>query len=428
MENAIPLPLPTSEVPALDVKEGEERPCYLDSAATSLKPRAVVDRIARFYAEENAPVHRGVYAWSQQATDLYEGARRTVARFVGAEPEGLVFTRGTTEGLNLMARAWAEAYLKPGDAILVSPQEHHSNFTPWQEAARRTGAHLDLAPLHPDGLLDLAGTLALIGRRTRLVALAHVSNVLGVENPVREVFEAARRVGAVTVLDGAQSVPTRPVDCRALGADALAFSGHKMLGPTGIGALAVRPDLLETMVPYQTGGGMIERVAVEGSAFLGGFARYEAGTPNAAGAVGFAAACDYLGRLAYDGRTGMAAVAAYERAWGRRAAEGVRAVEGVRIIGPPPSREAEGGVVTVQMEGAHPHDLAVLLDAQGVMCRAGHHCTMPLHAHLGAGGAWPEATLRASGYVYNPPDDADRLVEALRFARHALTRRPSRRG
>src|SRR5690606_27502426 len=179
--------------------------------ATSLKPRAVVERIARFYAEENAPVHRGVYAWSQRATDLYEQARRTVAAFVGADPEGLVFTRGTTEGINLIARAWAEERLGPGDEIVASPQEHHSNFTPWQEVARRTGAHLRFAPLHPDGTLDLEGTLALLSRRTKLVALAHVSNVLGVVNPVREVFEAAKKVGAVTVLDGAQSVPTRPV-------------------------------------------------------------------------------------------------------------------------------------------------------------------------------------------------------------------------
>jgi len=414
------LPLPASEIPALD---RAERPCYLDSAATSLKPRAVVERIARFYAEENAPVHRGVYALSQQATDRYEEARHTVAAFVGAEPEALVFTRGTTEGLNLVARAWAEERLRPGDEILASPQEHHSNFTPWQEAARRTGAALRFAPLHPDGTLDLEGTLGLLGRRTRLVALAHVSNVLGIENPVREVFAAARAVGAVTVLDGAQSVPTRPVDVADLGCDALAFSAHKMLGPTGIGALVVRPDLLEAMAPYQTGGGMIQRVAVEGSAYLGGFARYEAGTPHAAGAVGFAAACDYLNRLTYDGREGMAAVAAYERDWGRYAVEQIASIEGVRLIGPPEGHEAEGGIVALQMEGVHPHDLAVLLDAQGVMVRAGHHCTMPLHAHLGTGGAWPEASLRASAYVYTPFEDADRLAAALRFARAALTRR-----
>ncbi|MEM8559886.1 MAG: aminotransferase class V-fold PLP-dependent enzyme, partial [Bacteroidota bacterium] len=232
------LPLPPSEVPLLDVPE-DERPCYLDSAATSLKPKAVVDRLARFYAYENAPVHRGVYELSQKATDAYEQARRTVAAFVGATPEQVVFTRGTTEGLNLIAHAWALSHLKPGDELLVSPQEHHSNFLPWQDVAERTGATLHYLPLDAAGLVDLDGAVALLGPRTKLVAMAHVSNVLGVENPVREVFEAAQKVGAITVLDGAQSVPTRPVDLADLHCDALAFSGHKMLGPTGIGALVV---------------------------------------------------------------------------------------------------------------------------------------------------------------------------------------------
>ena len=418
----ISLPLSSSEVPLLDVAEAE-RPCYLDSAATSLKPRAVVDRIARFYAYENAPVHRGVYELSAKATDLYEQARRTVGAFVGADAEAVVFTRGTTEGLNLIARAWAEDRLGPGDEVLVSPQEHHSNFVPWQELARRTGAALHLIPLNDDATVDLPGTLKLIGRRTRLVAMAHVSNVLGVENPVRAVFEAAKKVGALTVLDGAQSVPTRPVDVDELGCDALAFSGHKMLGPTGIGALVVRPEILEAMATYETGGGMIRTVAVGGTDFLGGYHRFEAGTPHAAGAVGLAAACDYLDSLSYDGATGMAAVAAYERAWGRHAVEQIRPIPGVRLVGPPGEAEAEGGIVALQMEGVHPHDLAVLLDAQGVMCRAGHHCTMPLHAHLSAGGSYPETSLRASAYVYNPLADADRLAEALRFAHAALTRR-----
>lgn len=420
------LPLDPSEVPLLDVPEAE-RPCYLDSAATSLKPKAVVDRIARFYAFENAPVHRGVYELSARATDLYEQARATVGAFVGAETESVVFTRGTTEGLNLVARAWGEEKLGPGDELLVSPQEHHSNFVPWQELARRTGATLRYLPLRDDATLDLPAALEMIGRRTKLVAMAHVSNVLGVENPVREVFAAAKWAGAVTVLDGAQSVPTRPVDVGDLGCDALAFSGHKMLGPTGIGALVVRPDLLDEMATYQTGGGMIRTVAVEGSEFLRGFHRFEAGTPHAAGAVGLAAACDYLRSMTYEGEVGMAAVAAYERAWGRYAVEQIRDIPGLRLVGPPGDAEAEGGIVALQMDSLHPHDLAVLLDAQGVMCRAGHHCTMPLHAHLAqgspAGGAYPDASLRASAYVYNPLADADRLTDALRFAHAALTRR-----
>ena len=413
------LPLPSSEIPFLDQ---EERPCYLDSAATTLKPRTVIDRIARFYAQENAPVHRGVYELSQRATDLYEQARKTVAEFVGADVESLVFTKGTTEGLNLIARAWAEEQLKAGDEIVVSPQEHHSNFTPWQELARRTGATLHFAPLNPNGTLDLEGTLALIGSRTKLVAMSHVSNVLGIENPVREVFAQAKRVGAVTVLDGAQSVPTRPVDVNDLGCDALAFSAHKMLGPTGIGALAVNPNLLDQMSAYQTGGGMIERVAMEGTTYLDGAARYDAGTPNSAGAVGFAAACDYLDAVDYEGQSGMEAVAAYEHNWGQHAVEQVAGIEGIRMLGPPEGHPPEGGIVALQLDGIHPHDLAVLLDAQNVMVRAGHHCTMPLHAHLSGGGDFPETSLRASAYIYNTLTDAGRLADALKFAREALTR------
>ncbi|MCH7639706.1 MAG: aminotransferase class V-fold PLP-dependent enzyme [Bacteroidetes bacterium] len=413
------LPLPSSEIPLLDQ---EERPCYLDSAATTLKPRTVIDRIARFYAEENAPVHRGVYELSQRATDLYEQARKTVAEFVGADVESLIFTKGTTEGLNLMARAWAEEKLKAGDEIVISAQEHHSNFTPWQEMARRTGATLHFAPLNANGTLDLEGALALIGNRTKLVAMSHVSNVLGIENPVREVFAEAKRVGAVTVLDAAQAVPTRPVDVNDLGCDALAFSAHKMLGPTGIGALAVNPNLLDQMSAYQTGGGMIERVAVDGTTYLDGAARYDAGTPNAAGAVGFAAACDYLDAVDYEGQSGMEAVAAYEHNWGQHAVEQVAGIEGIRMLGPPEGHPPEGGIVALQLDGIHPHDLAVLLDAQNVMVRAGHHCTMPLHAHLSSGGDFPETSLRASAYIYNTLTDAGRLADALKFAREALTR------
>lgn len=412
------IPLPSTEIPFL---EHEDQPCYLDSAATTLKPRVVIDRIAKFYAEENAPVHRGVYELSQRSTDLYEQARGTVAAFVGADPENLIFTKGTTEGLNLIARAWAEEHLTAGDEVVVSPQEHHSNFTPWQEVAQRTGATLRFTPLKENGTLNLDGTLALFGSQTKLVAMAHVSNVLGIENPVREVFSAARGNGAVTVLDAAQSVPTRPVDIQDLGCDALAFSAHKMLGPTGIGALIINPNVLDQMSTYQTGGGMIERVAVEGTTYLDGAARYDAGTPNAAGAVGFAAACDYLNALEYEGGSGMQAVAAYERDWGQHAVEQIIGIEGVHLLGPPEGHDAEGGIVALHMDSVHPHDLAVLLDAQGVMVRAGHHCTMPLHAHLSSGGDFPETSLRASAYIYNTLADADRLTDALKFARDALT-------
>lgn len=416
------LPLSFDEVPALK-GPGGERMCYLDSAATSLKPRTVVDRITRFYLEENAPVHRGVYELSSRATDLYEEARRTVAAFVGAEPEWLVFTKGTTESLNLVARAWGEERLGKGDEILYSAQEHHSNLLPWQELTRRTGATLREMPLNADGTIDLERTIDLITERTRLVAMAHVSNVLGIENPVIEIFGAAREAGALTVLDGAQSVPTRPVDVNVVRCDFLGFSGHKMLGPTGIGALVAQPELLEEMSPYQTGGGMIERAAIDSADYLRGYARFEAGTPNPAGAIGLAAACDYLDSMTYGEFEGMEAVAAYEMEWGLRAVEQVSAVEGVRLIGPPPGQQPEGGIVALQMEGVHPHDLAILLDAQGVMVRAGHHCAMPLHEFLSGNGAFPETSLRASAYVYNTLEDADRLAAALAFARDALTKR-----
>ena len=413
------LPLPAADFAAL---AGPDAPVYLDSGATTLKPRRVVERIARFYAEENAPVHRGVYALSQRATDLYEDARRTVARFVSAPAERLVFTRGTTDGLNLVARAWAEERLGPGDEILVSAQEHHSNFLPWQQAARRTGATFRPMPLTPLGTVDVERTLGAITQATKLVALAHVSNVLGVENPVRAVFTRAREVGAVCVLDGAQSVPTRPVDVADLGADALAWSGHKMMGPTGIGALALSERLLAEMTLYQTGGGMVDRVALSGSTFLPTAQRFEAGTPHAAGAIGLAEACDVLAEI------GMDRVAAYEAEWGRRAVAAVRQIDGVRLVGPPGDAEAEGGIVAVQADGAHPLDLAVLLDAQGVLCRAGHHCAMPLHDHLGSqhersgsGGSDAVATsLRASAYVYNGLGDADRFAEALAVAVQTL--------
>lgn len=416
------LPLSIDEVPSLRGAEGE-RLCYLDSAATTLKPRVVVDRIARFYLSENAPVHRGVYELSARATDLYEQARETVGSFLSVDASSVVFTRGTTEAMNLVARGWGEERVGPEHEIMVSAQEHHSNMIPWQVLARKTGARLVPVPLNEDGTVDLDGSLGLIGSRTRVVAMAHVSNVLGIENPVRELFAAARQVGALTVLDAAQSVPTRPVRLEDIGCDAIGFSGHKMLGPTGIGALVARPELLDEMSVYQTGGGMIERVALDSSDYLRGYARFEAGTPNAAGAIGLAEACRFLEAMEYGDLRGMEAVAAYERDWGLRAIEQVREIEGVRLIGPPSDHEPEGGIVTLQMDGAHPHDLALLLDAQGVMVRAGHHCAMPLHEALSRDGSFPETSLRASAYVYNTMEDADRLADALRFARTALTRR-----
>lgn len=417
----IPLPLPIEEVPSLIGADGE-RLCYLDSAATSLKPKAVVDRIVQFYLHENAPVHRGVYELSARATDLYENARKTVATFVGAAPENLVFTRGTTESINLVTRSWGESRLKPGDEILVNAHEHHSNMLPWQQLAHKTGATLRPTVLHPDGTINLQETLELIGPKTRVVAIAHVSNVLGITNPFEEIFERAASFGALRVLDSAQGVPTRPVNFAELNCDVLAFSAHKMLGPTGIGTLVATTELLESMAPFQTGGGMIERATLDSAEYLHGYARFEAGTPNSAGALGFAAACDYLNSVSWNGLSGMEAVAAYEHHWASHTLEQIRDIEGLRIISPPKGHRPESGIVTVQMNGMHPHDLAILLDAQGVMVRAGHHCAMPLHQHLSGSGAYPDTSLRASGYVYNTLEDGERLAEALRFAGKALSR------
>lgn len=404
-----PLPLPASEIPALQTDEGDERPCYLDNGATTLKPAAVIEAVSNFYRHDNAPVHRGVYDWSGRATNLYEEARATVGAFVGAAGANVVFTRGTTEGLNLVAHSWGLDHVRAGDEILISQQEHHSNFLPWRMLAERTGATITWIPLHRDGQIDLDRTLEALTDRTALVAMTQVSNVLGIENPVREIFSAAREVGALTVLDGAQSVPTRPVDIHDIGCDALSFSGHKMLGPTGIGALVIREEVLDEMNPYQTGGGMIQEVSVDETVYSEGVERYEAGTPNAAGAIGMAAACDYLSSI------GMEAVAAYEETWGRQAVEAIRRIPDVHLIGPPEGHAAEGGIISLQMEGLHPHDLAVMLDARGVMCRAGHHCTMPLHDHLGG-----DSSLRASGYIYNTTEDIEQLVDALQFAHKAL--------
>jgi cysteine desulfurase/selenocysteine lyase len=403
------LPLPASEIPALQVEAGEERPCYLDNGATTLKPEKIIEAVAHFYRHDNAPVHRGVYEWSGRATNLYEQARETVGTFVGASSENVIFTRGTTEGLNLIAHGWGTKHLGSGDEILLSPQEHHSNFLPWRELAERTGATITWIPLLPDGRIDLDQAVKAVSNRTALVTTTHVSNVLGIENPVRELFAEARQVGATTILDAAQSVPTRPVDFDELNCDALSFSGHKMLGPTGIGALVATTSLLETMAPYQTGGGMIQKVSLEETTYGDGVERFEAGTPNAAGAIGLAAACDYLSTI------GMENVEAYEADWGRQALEQIRDIPDVHLIGPPEDHAAEGGIISLRMKGLHPHDLAVMLDARGVMCRAGHHCTMPLHDHLGG-----DSSLRASGYIYNTTDDIERLVDALTFAHRAL--------
>ncbi|ADU50239.1 cysteine desulfurase, SufS subfamily [Thermaerobacter marianensis DSM 12885] len=381
---------------------------YLDSAATSQKPGAVIDALAEFYRQSNANVHRGIHTLAEEATAAYEGARARTAAFLGAREDEIVFTRGATEALNLVAWGWALHRLRPGDTILVTLMEHHSNLVPWQQVAARGGFHLRAVPLTGDGRLDRdAFTRLLEEHRPKVVALAHMSNVLGTINPVAELARQARQAGAVVVVDGAQSVPHLPVDVAELGVDFLAFSAHKMLGPTGLGVLYGRRERLAEMEPLLGGGGMIRQVEVERSTWADPPHRFEAGTPPIAEAAAFTAALDYLERL------GMEAVAAHERELVRYAWERLREIPGLTIYGPAP--EHRGGVISFTVEGVHPHDLAQVLDGEGVAIRAGHHCTQPLHRHLGV-----VATARASFYIYNDRDDVDRLVAALHHARRLL--------
>ncbi len=380
---------------------------YLDSASSSQKPEAVIAAVDGFYRRHNANVHRGVYRLSEEATDLYEGARAAVAAFIGAaDAREVVFTRGTTEAINLVAAAWGDANLGPGDAVVLTEMEHHANLVPWQLAAARRGAELRFIPLGDDGQLDLGALDRLIDGAVKLVAFTHVSNVLGTVNPVAALVGAARAVGARTLLDAAQSVPHMPVDVADLGVDFLAFSGHKLCGPSGIGVLWGRHAELAAMPPWQGGGDMIRRVTLEASTFEDPPGRFEAGTPPIAGAVGLAAAVRYLSGL------GMDRVRDHTHRLAGLTVRRLADVPGVTVHGP---RGPRGGAVPFTLAGAHPHDLATILDSAGVAVRAGHHCAMPLHARLGL-----PATARASVYVYNTEADVDALVDALHLAREVL--------
>ncbi|HEX7241561.1 MAG TPA: cysteine desulfurase, partial [Longimicrobiaceae bacterium] len=377
-----------------------------DNAATSQKPRVVLDALERFYRRDNANVHRGLHELSNRATEAYEGARLKVAGLFGiADPAELLWTRGTTEGLNLVANAWGAANLGPGDEVLLTVMEHHSNLVPWQLLARRTGARLRFLDVDDQGRLDLSALDELLTERTRLVSVGHVSNALGTVNPVREIAARARIVGAVTVVDGAQSAPHLPVDVPSLGCDFYAFSGHKMCGPTGIGGLWGRRELLEVMPPFLGGGDMIDVVELEGSTWAPLPHKFEAGTPHIAGAVGLGAAADFLAGIGRD------AILAHERALVGYALERLAEVPDLKVWGPHDPAE-RSGVVSFTLADVHPHDLATILDARGVAVRAGHHCAQPLMRRLGV-----SSTARASFYLYNTRADADRLVEGLHHAR-----------
>jgi cysteine desulfurase/selenocysteine lyase len=379
---------------------------YLDSGATTQKPLQVLDAERDFYLHHNAAVHRGAHQLAGEATEAYEQARHTVARFIGAAADEVVFTRNTTEGINLVAYALGNAgRLGPGDRIVVTEMEHHANLVPWQQLAERTGASLDWFGLTDDGRLDLSRAGELLDERTKVLALGHQSNVLGTLNPVRELADRAHAFGTLVVVDGAQSVPHRPVDVTELGADFLAFSGHKMLGPNGVGVLWGRADLLAGLPPFLTGGSMIEIVEMDRTTFLPPPQRFEAGVPMTSQAVGLAAAVEYLERL------GMAEVAAHEEALTARALELLAEVPGVRIVGPTELAD-RGSAVSFTVDGIHPHDVGQVLDERGVAVRVGHHCARPIVKRYGI-----PATTRASFYVYNTPAEVDALVEGVRAAR-----------
>jgi cysteine desulfurase/selenocysteine lyase len=387
---------------------------YLDSGATSQKPRQVLDAERDFYTMHNSAAHRGAHLLGEEATDAYEGARVRVADFIGADPGEIVFTKSATEALNLVAYAMSNAAtagpeaarfrVGPGDEVLVTEMEHHANLVPWQQLCERTGATLRWFGVTPEGRLDLSNASELITDRTKVVAVTHQSNVTGTIPPVTEIARLAHARGALVVADGAQSVPHRPVDVAQLGADFLAFSAHKMLGPSGIGVLWGRRELLEAMPPFVSGGSMIEVVRMEGSTFLPPPERFEAGVPPAAQAVGLAAACDYL-----DG-VGMAQVEAYEEELTAHGLEAVTAIGGVRVLGPL-TTEQRGGALSFVVDGIHPHDVGQVLDELGIAVRTGHHCAWPLHRALGV-----QASTRATFYLYNTYDEVDALADGIRQA------------
>jgi cysteine desulfurase/selenocysteine lyase len=381
---------------------------YLDSAATSQKPRAVLDAMMAYYTHDNANPHRGAYALSARATERYQAAREHVARFVGVKDSArVIFTRGTTESLNLVATSWGRANVAAGDEIVITGIEHHANFVPWQQLAIEKDAVLKIAGLTADGRVDVDDFRSLVTRKTKVVAFSHVSNALGTINPVAELTAIGRAVGAVVCIDGAQAAPHLPLDLDALDPDFYAFSGHKMLGPMGCGVLVGRRALLEAMPPYQTGGDMIEYVADDRTTWNVLPHKFEAGTPNVADAIGLAAACSYLEGLS------MPAVQAHERELTALASERLAAIPDVKVYGPPAPERS--GVVSFTVGEIHPHDLATILDEGGVCIRAGHHCAQPLMRRLHL-----PATARASFYVYSTDADVDALVAGVHRAREVF--------
>ena len=395
-----------ADFPLLDQTANGHALAYLDNAATSQRPLAVIDAVNQFQLQDNANVHRGLYDLSRRATEAYENARVRVAKFVNAPShDEVIWVRGTTEAINLVASSWGGQNLKPGDEIVLTVLEHHSNIVPWQMVAERTGAVIRWVDIDEQGRLLLEDYDRLLNERTKLVAVGHASNALGTINPVRTIVEKAHAVGALVLVDGAQAAPHLPVDVLSLGCDFYALSGHKMCGPMGIGALWARRELLDAMPPYQGGGDMIDTVTMECSTWAKVPHKFEAGTPNAAGAVGLAAACDYIDAIGHD------ALLAWEQELARHAMHTLSRVDGIRLFGPE-NLEERLAVFSFALEGVHPHDIATVLDAEGIAVRAGHHCAGPLMTRLGV-----PATARASFYLYNSTEEIDRLAAALKTAR-----------
>ncbi len=379
---------------------------YLDNAATSQKPAVVLEALRRYYAEQNANVHRGVHLLSEEATVAFERAREVVARFLGLpSARGCVFVRGATEAINLVAECWGRAHLRAGDEILLTQLEHHANIVPWQLVAERTGARILVAPVTPRGEVDLDAFRKLLSPRTKLVAFAHVSNALGTVNPAAEMTRLAKAVGATVLIDGCQAAAHFRVDLPALGCDFYAFSGHKTFGPTGIGVLWGRPELLDALPPYQSGGDMIRKVDFAGTTFREAPERFEAGTPDISGAIALAAALEYVMPL-------QAAAHAHEQALLAAATARLKAIPGLTIVGEAPEKVA---VISFLIEGGHPHDIGTLLDADGIAIRTGHHCCMPLMKHLGLPG-----TARASFAFYNTLEEVERLGASLEKVRRMM--------
>ena len=373
---------------------------YLDNAATTQKPRQVIEAVTRFYTSGNANIHRGVYELSERATAAFEGARERVARFIGAaSPAEIVFTRSATEAINLVAQSWGRSTLRPGDEVLVTAMEHHSNLVPWQLVCEQTGARLRAVPITARGELDLEAAERLLGDRTKLLAIGHVSNALGTVNPVRALAARARGRGALVLVDGAQSAAHLRIDVADLGCDFFAFSGHKVYGPTGVGVLYGRADVLAAMPPWQGGGDMIEQVALEGSTWAAPPARFEAGTPPIAAVLGLATALDYFEAVGLD------RIAAWEEELLRLATERVGEIRGVRLVGTAPEKVA---VLSFILDGVHPHDVGTILDDEGVAVRAGHHCAQPVMTSLGI-----PATVRASFAFYNTVQEIEALARGV---------------